>query len=320
MEKEKQVSDKLRVGFIGLGMMGNPMSRRVLGAGFPLTVHDIRPASVEELVKAGAKNAASPREIAEVSDVVLTSLPTQKACDEVYFGPNGILKGARKGQILVETSTVSPNAVRHVAEEARKQGVGVVDAPILSRTAFHADIAKLKAPEVVLRGQVTLMVGGEAADVEKVRPVIGAYGDPIFHMGPIGSGTMIKVLNAATTHAYFAVACEVFAVAAKAGIDLKKLEEIFRNTSAKSGAMNNNMPQYLKTGTGRMMSVAAALKDSEAMLEMARELNVPVLMQSVNHTYYQMSLMNGTSKELPWDSEMMKLFESYIGKPIRFAE
>ena len=131
---------------------------------------------------------------------------------------------------------------------------------------------------------------------------------------------LIKVLNAATTHAYFAVACEVFAVAAKAGIDLKKLEELFRNTSAKSGAMNSNMPQYLKTGTGRMMSVAAALKDSEAMLDIARELNVPVLMQNVNHTYFQMSLLNGASKEHPWDAEMMKLFESYINTPIRFAE
>src|SRR5689334_9390575 len=115
------MSDKPKVGFIGVGMMGNPMCRRILGAGFPLTVHDMRSSAVDELVKAGAKKAGSPREVTEVSDVILTSLPTQRACDEVYLGSNGILKGVRKGQTLVETSTVSPSSVKRVWEDAKKQ-------------------------------------------------------------------------------------------------------------------------------------------------------------------------------------------------------
>ena len=223
------MNDKMRVGFIGLGMMGKPMSKRVLAAGFPLTVHDIRPEPVEELVKAGANKAVSTKEIAEVSDVVLTSLPSLEACNETYLGDHGLLKGARKGQILVETSTLPPSVVRRFADEANKQGVVVIDAALIARTTFHPGLSKFKADEIAAQGLVTVMVGGNAADVEKVRPVLATFGNPIFDVGPVGSGEMIKVLSNATAHAYFVVALEVLAVAAKAGVNLKKLEEIFRD-------------------------------------------------------------------------------------------
>ncbi|MCO5063523.1 MAG: NAD(P)-dependent oxidoreductase [Rhizobiaceae bacterium] len=314
------MSEQVKVGLIGLGMMGKPMALRILGGGYPLTVFDVRPEPIKELVDAGATSAGSPKEVAERCDVILTSLPTIKACEAVYFGDTGLLKGARKGQVLVETSTVPPHIVRRVADEAEKLGVGAIDAALLSRTKFHPGLSQLKSFEVVAKGQLTVMIGGKPEDIEKARPVLSTFADPLFEMGPIGSGVLIKVLNAALTHAYFAIACEVMAVARKSGIDLRKLEEIFRNTSAYSGALNNNMPHYLETGKGKMMSIESAIKDSEAILEVARELNIPLLMQSVNHAYYEMALQKGGSRESAWDGELMKLWEGFIGQDMRFDQ
>lgn len=312
------MSEKIRVGFIGLGMIGKPMAKRILAAGFPLTVHDIRAEPVEELVRAGAKKATSAKAIAEVSDVVLTSLPSTDACREIYLGADGLLQGAHKGQILVETSTVPPGMVRAFAAEADKHGVVAIDAALIANTTFHPGLSKLKADEIAARGLITVMVGGDPEHVEKVRPVLATFGNPIFDVGPVGSGEMIKVLNNATAHAYLAVACEVVAVAAKAGVNLKKLEEIFRNSPARSASMNETIPYYLEHGKGRMMNIGAAMKDCEAILDVARELQVPVLMQSVKHAYYAMALQKSVANDAPGDGEVIKLFESLIGKPLRF--
>ncbi len=165
------MSEIVRVGFIGLGMMGKPMSRRLMAAGYPLTVYDIRPESMEQLVTEGANKAATPKEVAEVSEVVLTSLPTLKACEEVYLGVNGLLKGARAGEILVETSTVPPGVVKRFSDEARKQGVVVIDAALHGRSLFSPGLSELSADQVAAKGLLTVLVGGNPDEVERVRPI-----------------------------------------------------------------------------------------------------------------------------------------------------
>jgi len=309
---------KPSVGFIGLGMMGEPMSKRIVDAGFPVTVFDVRPGQVEKLVKAGAKSARNAREIAEASDIVLTSLPTLAACEETYFGENGLLKAARKGLTLVETSTVTPTVIQGYASEANPKGVAIVDAALLARTTFHPGLDKLKANEIAAQGQVTVVIGGDTGDVERVKPVLSAFGNPLFHMGPLGSGVMIKVLNNATSHAYFVVILEVLAVAAKSGVSLAKLEEIFRNTTACSAPLNDVAAYYLKHGKGKLMNIGSAIKDSEAILEIARQVEVPMLMQNVNHAYYQMAMQRTGSKDGSGDGELMKLFEGFIHMDLRF--
>jgi 3-hydroxyisobutyrate dehydrogenase-like beta-hydroxyacid dehydrogenase len=313
------MTETTRVGLVGVGMMGRPMAQRILSAGFPLTIFDVRTEPQHEFAALGANVAKSPRDVAANCDVVLTSLPALAACEQVYLGESGLLEGAKKGTVLVETSTVSPKTVKRFAEAAAPRGVGVIDGALLSRTRFHPGLTQLNSYEIVAKGQVTVLVGGDPKHVAKARPVLAAFGDPILEFGAVGSGVMIKVLNAAMTHAYYAVASEVMAVASKAGIDIRKLEEVFRHTSASSGAMNNNMPHYLQTGKGKLMSLESVLKDSEAMLEVARDMNVPVMMQNVNHAYYEMALHRGDARHMPWDGELMKLWESFIGQPIRFA-
>lgn len=296
--------------------MGKPMSKRVLGAGYPLTVLDIRPEPVEELVREGARKAKNPKEVAEVSDMVLTSLPTLKACEDVYLGNDGLLRGARRGEILVETSTVPPALVRRFSDEGKKQGVIVIDAALQSRTLFHPEIYELKADEIAAKGKITVMVGGEADTLQKVKPVLETFGDPILHLGPVGSGVMTKVLGNAISHAEFVTVCEVIAIAAKAGLDLKKLLETLAKTGPRSTAVEQTIPKYLEAGKGRKMRTVAAVKDTESMLDLGRELGVPLLIHSITHAYYQSAEQRGF-KDRPWD-EILKLWEDFVGKPIKF--
>ena len=310
------MNGKMRVGFVGVGMMGKPMASRILKAGYPLTVYDIRPEAVKEFVGLGAKSAKSAKEIAEVSDICFTSLPSIAAWEDVYFGSNGLLKGARKGEILVDTSTVAPSLTRKIYDEAKKQGVEVMDAALQSGTLYHEGLFKLKANEVVERGQVTVMVGGDPETVEKARPVIASFGDPIIYFGPVGSGELIKVVGNAMTHAAFAMLCEFVAVAMKSGIDVKRLLDYLAKISSMNRLIEYTIPSYMESGKGRMMRLEPCLKDCESMLQVAKDCSMPMLFQSITNDYYLWAESLG-SKDLPWDEELMKVWEGLIGKPVR---
>ncbi len=305
-------SNKPRVGFIGIGMVGKPMSRRVLQAAYPLTVHDIRPDPVNELVKEGATKAETPKQVAEVSDVVLTSLPTLEACEKVYLGDNGLLKGTKPGEILVETSTVPPSLVRKYAEAANKKGVSVIDASLL--VARRPGLPG--SPEqIAAQGRIMVLVGGSSKEVEKVWPILETFGNPVLHMGQQGAGALTKVLVNAVAHDNFTVACEAFAVGVKAGANIRNLYEVMSQSVGRSGILDVLL-EYLESGTARTMRTVVAVKDSKAMLELAREYGVPVLMHTISHSYYEWAQHSGL-KDRPW-AEMVKLWEEVIGKTIRF--
>jgi len=189
---------------------------------------------------------------------------------------------------------------------------------LIARTTFHPGLASLHASEIASRGLVAVFVGGEEEHVSAARPVLETFGDPIFHVGPLGSGAMVKVLSNAAAHAYFLVALEVNAVAAKAGVDLRKLEEILRHTPARSVAMNETIPYFLERGEGMMMSLQAGIKDAESMLELAEELHVPARMQAENLVYYRLAAEALDSDQAKWDTALMQLFEGYIGKSLHF--
>ncbi|MBI2831737.1 MAG: NAD(P)-dependent oxidoreductase [Chloroflexi bacterium] len=307
------MGDKPRVGFIGIGMMGKPMSKRALHAGYPLTVYDIRPGPVEELVAEGAARATNPEEVARGCDVVLTSLPSTSACEEVYFGSSGLLKGAKAGQTLVETSTVPPSLIRKYAGAASQKGVVVIDAALLAQGQPGR---KGTAAEIAARGQIMVVVGGKPEEVEKVRPVLETFGNPVLHMGPLGSGEIIKILNNSVAQTTFCIICEVLAMGAKAGVNMNRLYEVLTHATARSWAMEDYVTPYLQDGKGSSMRTEAALKDSASAMELAKELGVPALMLSLRHTYYEWAQNSGL-KDRP-AVEMLELWEGIIGKPIRF--
>ena len=168
-------------------------------------------------------------------------------------------------------------------------------------------------------GQLTVMMGGDPDIVEKVRPVIASFADPILYFGPVGSGELIKVIGNAMTHAAFAMLCEFVAVGMKSGIDVKRLLDYLAKISSMNRLIENTVPSYMETGKGRMMRLEPCLKDCESMLQVARECSVPMLFQSITNDYYLWAEGLG-SKDRPWDEELMKVWEGLVGKPIRLPE
>ena len=196
----------MKVGMIGLGGMGKPVAECILRGGFYLTVADLRQGQVDALVSAGAKSAKTPAEIAAVSDIVVSSLPSNAASEEVALGPNGVLAGAKQGDIYIDTSTISPEVIQLIEAEGAKKGVGVLDAPVSGSGDQREN------------GTLTVMVGGDVPTFERARPVLEAFGGNIFHVGPLGSGAKIKLINNLVMACNAAACMEGLLLGVKAGL------------------------------------------------------------------------------------------------------
>lgn len=209
-----------RIGFIGLGTMGGPMARNVVTRGNALTVCDISPAAVAALVASGARAAATPREVAAGSDVVVTMLPDAPDVDAVAGGADGILAGLAPGSVWIEMSTIDPGTSRRLGARVRAQGSDMVDSPV-GKTAEHA-----------VSGTLTLMVGGAAATIARVRPVLDCMGTDFFHCGELGAGHAMKCLNNLLATTLVAVNAEILVAGAKAGLTLDVMTSVMQKTMA----------------------------------------------------------------------------------------
>src|SRR5229473_1577822 len=202
----------LSVGFIGVGNMGNPMAGNVLKAGFSMTVFDMNPKAMENLIQAGAKRAASAQETVDASEVVLTSLPASPDVEAMYLDKGGLLERAKPSTILIDLSSVLPSTPRKIEPVARARGVHFLEAPV-SGGVTGARAATL-----------AIMVGGDAAALEKARPVLRAMGPNIFHVGPAGAGNTIKAINNMMACVNSAAMMEGFVLGVKATLMNKDLE------------------------------------------------------------------------------------------------
>jgi 4-hydroxybutyrate dehydrogenase/sulfolactaldehyde 3-reductase len=209
-----------RIGFIGLGTMGGPMARNIVTKGNALTVFDLSPAAVASLVAAGARAAGTPREVAAASEVVITMLPDAPDVDAVAAGPDGILAGLAPGSVWIEMSTIDPGTSRRLGASVRAQGSDMVDSPV-GKTAEHA-----------VSGTLTLMVGGEAATIARVRPVLDCMGTDFFHCGALGAGHAMKCLNNLLATTLVAVNAEVLVAGVKAGLTLEVMNAVMQKTMA----------------------------------------------------------------------------------------
>ncbi len=197
------------IGFIGLGLMGRPMALNLLKKGYPLVVHSRSPAPVDELVRAGAVRAASPAEVARQTTRVLTMLPDSPDVALVLEGSDGVFSALQPGTILIDHSTIAPAAARRLAHRAAELGATMLDAPVSG-----GDIG-------AVNGTLSIMVGGDAAAVAAVRPILEAMGTPdrIVRIGESGAGQICKVCNQMAIGATLAAVSEAFALARKAGVD-----------------------------------------------------------------------------------------------------
>lgn len=252
----------LRLGYIGLGLMGKPMAQNLLKAGFPLVVHNRSRQKVEELVSQGACAAESPREVAERSDVVFTNLPDTPDVLKVVLGDNGVLSGAHPGLIYVDNSTIKPAASREIYQRLAEVGVQSLDAPVSG-----GDVG-------AQQGTLSIMVGGDADALQKVMPAFLAIGKTITHIGGPGAGQVAKACNQIMVAAQMLAMGELMIFAQKAGADPEKVVGAVRGGAAQCWTLDVK-PQRLLAGN-RAPGFRSSLqsKDLNIVMETAREYGI----------------------------------------------
>ncbi len=252
----------LRLGYIGLGLMGKPMAQNLLKAGFPLVVHNRSRQKVEELVRQGACAAESPREVAERSDVVFTNLPDTPDVLKVVLGDNGVLSGAHPGLIFVDNSTIKPAASREIYQRLAEVGVQSLDAPVSG-----GDVG-------AQQGTLSIMVGGDADALEKVAPAFQALGKTITYIGGPGAGQIAKACNQIMVAAQMLAMGELMIFAQKAGADPEKVVGAVRGGAAQCWTLDVK-PQRLLAGN-RAPGFRSSLqsKDLNIVMETAREYGI----------------------------------------------
>lgn len=208
------------VGFVGLGTMGAPMASNVLKGGHALTVYDLNPAAVKKLVETGAKAAASPREVAERSDVVITMLPDAPDVETAVLGADGIGEGIRSGSLYIDMSTIDPGTTQRLGAWLAERGVEMIDSPV-GKTVDHA-----------IAGTSTLMIGGDAAVIERARPILSTMGTDLIHCGALGMGQAMKLTNNLLASVLIAASSEALVAGAKAGLTLDTMVSVLKTTMA----------------------------------------------------------------------------------------
>jgi 3-hydroxyisobutyrate dehydrogenase len=249
------------LGFAGIGLMGLPMCRRLLAAGYPLAVWNRNPDKCKPLVEAGARQVASPAELCQHADVVMLCLADTAVVREVVFGPAGIVEGARKGQLLVDFSSLEPNATREMAADlAGRTGMGWLDTPV------SGGVVGAEA------GSLAIMVGGGAQDLERVRPVLLSLGQRVTHMGGVGAGQVTKACNQMIVACNALVIAEVVALAERSGVDASLIAEALAGGFADSRPLQFLAPQMAENRFEPVKwHVRTLLKDLDAAVKFSRE-------------------------------------------------
>jgi len=219
-----------QLGFIGLGHMGKGMALNLVKAGYPLTVHDIRPEPVQELVKAGAKAASNPREVAENSEVVITMVTSSPHVEKIMFGPDGVLAGLKKGNIIIDMSTIDPIVTHKVATSAAEKGIDMMDAPVSG------------APPKAVDGTLSIMVGGKKEVFDRCKPILEVMGEKIIHAGDVGMGEVVKLANNLAAAIAGVGVFEAFLFGVKLGADPRVLYEVMSASSGNSWVLQTRVP------------------------------------------------------------------------------
>ena len=302
----------MKVGFIGLGGIGKPMAINVAKAGFELTVNDLREQPLEELRQHGARIAASAREVAEASDIVLSSLPSNEASSDVALGPDGVLAGAKAGDIYIELSTISPEVVHLIAARAAEKEITVLDAPVSGSVAQRRE------------GTLSVMVGGDAAALNRAMPVLQAFGEKVFHVGESGAGATVKLVNNLLAGIGMVATMEALVLGVKAGLSLEVLQDVI---SASSGGspMFRSMVERITTqspepppGQTADMGLHTIAKDMKLAVELAQQVAAPLLLGTSATQPFVAGLARGWADKELW--AIMEIFEEMGGVRVRPTE
>ncbi len=252
------------VGFIGLGIMGRPMARNLLKAGFPLVVHNRSQGPVQELVAAGAKAAGSPKDVAGQVDVLVTMLPNSPDVEQVALGKTGIIEGAKPGILFADMSTISPLVSQKVGKVLKSKGVRMLDAPVSGGEKGAIDAA------------LSIMVGGDKSGFDAALPIFQALGKTITHLGPLGAGGFTKLANQIIVALNLTALGEALTLARKAGLDRSLTLKALGGGLAGSKCLDQKTPNYLSDTYRPGFKIDLHFKDLGLIMESARELGVPL--------------------------------------------
>ena len=272
-----------RVGFIGLGLMGRPMSLNLLKAGFPVTVWNRTRSRTEALAAAGAAVAGSPREAAERSDVAITIVSDPPALESVLGGADGVLAGLKRGSLLIDSSTVSPALARRVSADCAQRGVEFLDAPVTGGT-WGAE-----------KGELVFMIGGKAETLERARHVFEAMGKRCFHLGDNGAGQTVKLAMNLILALEVQALCEALALVAKSGVPGQKLVEVMQASMARAPVLDVKAPLILEHKFAPSFPLRLMHKDMGLALELGNQTGVPLPAAAAAREVYNLVL--GTAKE-----------------------
>ncbi len=289
----------LRIGYIGLGLMGKSIARNILKAGYPLVVHNRSQRAVVELVAEGAKAASTPAEVAAQVDVVFTNLPDSPDVELVALGKAGIIEGAHEGLVWVDNSTIKPATARLVAAKLAEKGVLSLDAPVSG-----GDIGARNAT-------LTIMVGGPADALEKVMPVFQAMGKTITHVGEAGAGQIAKACNQIMVAAQMVAMGELLIFAQKAGADPQKVVEAIKGGAAQCWTLDVKPPRLFSGNREPGFKAYMQAKDLNIILETAREYGIPLPGTAENAQLFNAMLQMGM-RELD-NSAVIGVIEAMAG-------
>ena len=262
----------MKIGFIGLGNMGGPMALNLIKAGHMLTVHDVRREVANPHLERGATWAASPRAAAQGADLIMTSLPGPAEVERVALGKGGVIEGAAPGAIYADLSTGSPTLMRRIHAAFKERGVPVLDAPVSGGVGGAQ------------QGNLQVMVGGDEEIFRQAKPALEAIGDKVGYMGPIGSGTVAKLVHNAISLAARGIVAEAFTMGVKAGVRPEALLEAMRGGSFGQGyLLSRVLPKVVFTGDfdTQQFALRLARKDLGLATQLAREFDVPMPMISM---------------------------------------
>jgi 4-hydroxybutyrate dehydrogenase / sulfolactaldehyde 3-reductase len=294
------------VGFIGLGTMGAPMARNILKGGHSLTVFDLNRAACDALATAGAAVAATPKQVAAASEVVITMVPDAPDVEKIALGPSGILQGIRRGGVYIDMSTIDPATTQRVGKVFADAGVDMIDSPV-GKTVEHA-----------IAGTSTLMIGGDAAVIERVRPVLKTMGAELIHCGGLGMGQAMKLTNNLLATVLMAASAEALVAGAKAGLTLETMISVLKTTMAWNNQLAVAMHmRALKGDFDPGFMVKLAHKDCRLALAMDRDLGVEAPVGAATLKVLQEAMDKGLSGMDV--GSLLKLREDSAGVQVRLT-
>lgn len=276
----------MKIGFIGLGVMGKNMATNLIKKGYNLKVSDLNKDAVNELKEMGAEVGQNASDVAVDSDIIFTSLPNSQIVEGVVTGKGGVLEGAKKGTIYIDLSSITPKAIQNIAKKANEKGVKVLDAPVSGGVAGAQ------------KGTLTIMVGGEEEVFNKALPVLNCIGTKVFHVGDIGAGDTIKLVNNLLLGINMVAVSEAFALGVKAGLKPEVMYDIISQSSGSSYALTAKYKNFIAKGNFTPgFSTDLQYKDLQLAVDTAKDLKMPLLVGNVAQQMYEVARAKGLGTE-----------------------